>query len=43
MLQKKKIVEQYFNKRVRSKNFKVGDLVLKKSEITTQGEGKIGL
>ncbi|KAG2717295.1 hypothetical protein I3760_03G168400 [Carya illinoinensis] len=36
------VVKQYFNKRVRPKTFKVGDLVLKKSGVTTQIEGKIG-
>ncbi|XP_042969058.1 uncharacterized protein LOC122301739 [Carya illinoinensis] len=41
MLQEKKKAEQYFNKRVRPRTFKVGNLVLKKSGLTTQGEEKM--
>lgn len=42
MVQEKTKAKQYFNKRVRPRTFKVGDLVLRKSEVTTQGEGKMG-
>lgn len=34
--------EQYFNRRVKLRSFKEGDLVLKKMEMTTPREGKIG-
>ena len=34
--------ERYFNKRVKPRSFKVGDLVLRKSGVTTQSEGKMG-
>ncbi|XP_040999419.1 uncharacterized protein LOC121245210 [Juglans microcarpa x Juglans regia] len=32
-------VEKYFNKRVQPRNFKVGDMVLKQTGVTTQDEG----
>ncbi|XP_041011332.1 uncharacterized protein LOC121255115 [Juglans microcarpa x Juglans regia] len=38
----KKKVEQYFNKRVRPRSFKAGDLVLKETCVTTGEEGKLG-
>lgn len=39
----KKMVANYFNKRVKCKVFKVRDLVLREADITTQkeGEGKL--
>lgn len=38
----KRKTEQYFNKRVRSRSFKVGDLVLKENGVITVEEGKLG-
>lgn len=35
MLHEKAKAEQYFNKRIRPRNFMVGDLILKKSGVTT--------
>lgn len=34
--------EQYFNKRVRPRAFRVGDLVLKRSGVAGPNEGKMG-
>lgn len=36
------MVEHYFNKRVKPRSFKAGDLVLKETGVTTQDEGKLG-
>lgn len=37
----KKKTGQYFNKMVRPRSFKVGDLVLKETGVTTTEEGKL--
>ncbi|XP_042972854.1 uncharacterized protein LOC122304663 [Carya illinoinensis] len=42
ILHEKNKAEQYFNKRVRPRTFKIGDLVLKESWVTTKEEGKLG-
>lgn len=34
--------EQYFNKRVKSRRFKKGDLVLRETKVTLTEEGKLG-
>lgn len=34
-------VDQYFNRRVRSRSFKVGDLVLKEARVTKAEEGEL--
>lgn len=39
----KRKVEQYFNKRVRPRFFRVGDMLLKQMGVTTHKEGKLGL
>lgn len=41
LLQEKMRAERYFNKRVKPKTFKVDDLFLKRSKVTTQNEGKL--
>ncbi|XP_042944642.1 uncharacterized protein LOC122278528 [Carya illinoinensis] len=38
----KRKTEHYFNKRVKPRSFKVGDLVFKEIGVTTQDEGKLG-
>lgn len=38
----KRKVEHYFNRRVKPRSFKVGNLILKETKTTTQEEGKIG-
>ncbi|XP_040990917.1 uncharacterized protein LOC121238140 [Juglans microcarpa x Juglans regia] len=38
----KRKVEQYFNKRVRPRSFKVGDMVLREAGVITPEEGKLG-
>lgn len=37
----KRKVERYFNRWVRPRSFKKGDLVLKQTKVTTQKEGKL--
>lgn len=42
MTANKRKTEQYFNKRVRSRSFKVGDLVLKEIGLIIAEEAKLG-
>lgn len=42
MNQENKKAEQYFNKRVRPRTFKVGYLVLKRNGVAVQNERKMG-
>lgn len=41
MVSSKRKVEQYFNKQVRPWSFRVGDLVLKQTRVTTLEKGKL--
>lgn len=41
MVSNKQKVEEYFNKWVKPRSFRVGDLVLKQIGVTTQEEGKL--
>lgn len=38
----KRKTEQYFNRRIRARSFKVGDVVIKGAGVTTAAEGKLG-
>lgn len=43
MILEKRSTEHYFNKRVRPRTFKIGDIVLRESRVTMKEEGKLGL